>query len=96
MFTIRPDHVDQLAKKDIFDRRISNQDTFFIKKDAGYKSLYNAVMPLDVMLDKFDFGRSNDFPQQKEVQQLQTVDKRYFKPELSTKNKIGQIFAKKI
>lgn len=70
MFAIKPDHVDQLAKKDIFERRISNQDTFFIKKEAGYKNLYNAVMPLDVMLDKFDFGRSSDFQKQKEVQQL--------------------------
>lgn len=58
--------------------------------------MYNAVVPLDVMLDKFDFSKNTEFKNKKEVAAFQILDKRYFKPELSAKNKISFIFAKKI
>lgn len=64
---------------------------------CGYKQLYSSVMPLEVMLDKFQFSENRGLSKQKLVElQYNTVHQRYYKPEMSTKTKIAQIFSKKI
>ena len=62
-----------------------------------YRLLHPAVQRTEDLLDKFSLKDNTKFDNRKELQQMyKTIDERYYKPKVSAKNMIGEIFARKV
>ena len=58
--------------------------------------MYQNVVPLNVMLDRFDFADNTAFKHQNFFKEQNMVDQRYHKPPKSTRAKMSEIFRKRI
>ena len=78
---------------------ISRYDNYNVKAEpvaSGYRQLYQNVVPLEVMLNRFDFGNNTRFEHRNFFSEQNAVHQRYHKPPKSTKAKISAIFRQRI
>lgn len=68
-----------------------------VQKLREFKSMYPGVQRTEDVLDKYSFTDCREFRNKKDLADLhKTLDDRYYKPKISAKNRIGEIFARKV